>query len=38
MDKNLNYWYNFGNKIFLGGIVMREKVEKVFEEKIKLVL
>ena len=34
MDKNLNHWYNFGNKIFLGGIAMREKVEKVLEEKI----
>ncbi|EQJ95246.1 putative nifU-like protein [Clostridioides difficile P53] len=38
MDKNLNHWYNFGNKIFLGGIAMREKVEKVLEEKIKPVL
>ena len=38
MDKNLNHWYNFDNKIFLGGIAMREKVEKVLEEKIKPVL
>lgn len=38
MDKNLNHWYNLGNKIFLGGIAMREKVEKVLEEKIKPVL
>ena len=38
MDKNLNHWYNFANKIFLGGIAMGEKVEKVLEEKIKPVL
>ncbi len=23
--QNLNHWYNFGNKIYLGGIAMREK-------------